>query len=446
MNYNIINITCSHENSDPHPPYQCDIISDVIIKALNNNYKLDKNKILTYIDKLFTNTYYRDISCVIFNKEKIKTLMNNIFEFMPMIFLEMCGKNNKIFSNMLRFPFYDTCYEHLNKNINLNNNNTVQMFLSIITVRLSSNYIINNDLLANFIIKHVNMTINVIIKLVTCKSDVLSQYIANIIDKSNEDFSFDDIILKSCSALPYSKAIIQSLVFKNFPITNDHLTRVILHCNSADSIDFMFELSGIKPTKIHYKHLLTATKEQEIDIDKRHTTIYKKVHVMLNTSYTMYRTGNVPSYTPEKMEVLIKHGFIPDIEDIHLSITSNKEIYNIERFGIALDEKFLKLCQENNFYPNYNFKCVDQNLYKLQELCLKKNLPKIKQLFNKNKIVPDNVCLENASKVPNNKGTLETLVNAGGIITKSCLISYADTIHDNQLTFLMQEYFKNDAK
>jgi len=448
MNYNIIKIFCNHGNYGATPPYQCDIICDSIIEAFNNKCKLDLDKLLEYLGKLFSGYNYRGSTCVNANKEKIKELINNIFEIMPTIFFEMHKERTNIFLQILRFPYYDTCYEHLNKNVislELNGKIIFNAFLNALESRMSSNYLINNDILANFIIKNVDMNFNVIERLITCKSEVLAQYIANIIDKSNDDFTKNDLLLKASSALPYSKPIIQSLVFKGCKITNNHVKRVISDC-SADSIDFILELSGIKATKIHYKYLLEARKDQETEIDKRDTTIQKKVHLMLNKSYTIYKSGFTKSYSPEKMEVLIKHGFIPDKDDINLSITSNKEIYNIERFGIVLDETFLKLCQEYKFYPNYNFKCIDQNLYQLQNLCSNKNLPKIKQFMKKNKVIPDSVCMENAAKVPNNKETLEILVNAGGIINKSCLLAYTNILYDNQLNFLMQEYFKSDTK
>jgi hypothetical protein len=228
-------------------------------------------------------------------------------------------------------------------------------------------------------------------------------------------------------------------------VTDDHISQIILYC-SDDSIDFIFELTGMKATKKHFNILLGAIKGQEILIDKYQTILVKKDIEMLNLLYTIYKDGNTQNYTPEKTEVLIKHGFVPDIIDINLSVLKGKEIYNIERFGIVLDEKFLKLCQENNFYPQYNFKCIDPNLYKLQELCLKKNLPQIKQFLKKNKVVPDSVCLENASTVPNNKETIQLLVDAGGIITKSCVLEYAKITPDNQLRFLLSQYFKNTDK
>ncbi len=451
MDYKNINtilmkkIYCAHEERLGAKPlkYDCDIICDLINEAIKNDIIIDRPKLASFLSNLFSASYTRELKCVIINKEKIKELMNNIFNAMPTFFVKLYTARSYILEYMLRFPYYDTCYENLN-GLKLNNEPEFNMLLLRFTQRLSSDYIINNNILANFLIKNVEMTNDVMTFLVKSKSDVLAQHIANIIDKSNETYT-DKVLFNACIALPYSKPIIQSLVLKNLKITNEHLKNVILLC-PADSIDFIFELSNIKATKEHFGHLGGATIQQKTIIDKRDAIFCKKELLMLNRRYTIYKEGIEKSYSPEKTEVLIKYGFIPDENTINQAIQHNKEIYNVERFGIVLDEKFLKLCQKYNFYPNYDFKCIDPKLYKLQELCLMRNPPKIRQYLKKNKITPDDVCMENASKVVNNKETIELLVNAGGVISKDSVLAYVNVSQDSQLKYLMTKYFENDNK
>ncbi len=451
MDYKNINdillkkIYCAHEERSGGIPrvYQCDIIIDLINEAIKNNVDINYDRLSSFISNLFSVSYTRELKCVITNKEKIKDLMNNIFNVMPKFFVKLYADRSYILEYMLRFPYYDTCYDNLNDS-KLNNEPNVNNLLNKITQRLSSNYIVNNDILANFVIKNIDMTNDVIQFLVKSKSDILAQHIANIIDKSSETYT-DKVLYNACLALPYSKPIIQSLVLKNLKITNEHLRSVIL-LRPADSIDFIFEISNVKATKEHFGILGGATIPQTTIVDKRDAIIVKKELVMLNRNYTIYKDGIEKSYSADKTEILIKHGFIPDEETINEAIQHNKEIYNVERFGIVLDEKFLKLCQTHSFYPKYDFKCIDSKLYGLQELCLTKNPPKIRQYLKKNKVKPDDVCMKNASKVANNKEIIELLVNAGGIITKDTVLAYVKISQDPQLKYLMLKYFENVDK
>ena len=431
---------CSHENYAAKSPYTCDSTINSITLAITNNIPINLQLLTKYFGDLFT--YYNSTnSCVVKNMENFKILINNIFATYPQIFSDFYDDNKQIFVNMLRYPIYDTCYEHLNTKMDIINL-VDKPFLDVFVKRLTSNYTDNNDILANFIIRNVNMTKDIITKLSACKSELLANCMAGIIDKSNESFT-DELLLNACSALPFTKQIVQSLVLRNVVITNEHIEHVIKHC-SADSIEFIFNLANVQATKQHFKNLVTSDIYKNESVYSRQTIIYNKVICTLDQNYDLYKKEYTSCYTIEKCLVLLNHGFVPEQDDIKLSIEKHVEIPMIEKFGVVFDETFLKLLQKNKFYPNYEFKCIAPELYELQRLCITRNLPKIRKHMKKyDKLVPDSVCMENASKVKSNGETIDLLINAGGIVTKECINSYSEIVNDHQLYSLLEGYFKN---
>jgi hypothetical protein len=309
--------------------------------------------------------------------------------------------------------------------------------------RVTSNYICDNDNLVNFVIKNTTMTKDIIKLLILCKNETMLNHIANIIDKSDDTYD-GDFIFNTLIVLPYSKQIIFSLITKGLKLTDKHFCFVLENC-SADSVEFIINLMNPIITKHHFKQLVSSNTQKYIMKGRDEVIIYNDKTCRLNNNYDLYSYKYESNYSKETMSILLNHGFVPDKNDILLSIKHKIEIPMIEKF-IDLDITFLGLCQENNFYPNYDFNCITSEMLELRKLCISKNLPKVRKFLKKHKIIPDNVCMEYASKIKGNDKTLALLVNEGGIITPKCFEMYANTINDPQLIIMANNLVSNTIK
>ncbi len=421
----------------------CNKMVDNIMMAMDNNSKINPTLLCNFIYGLFgaiNNNYSDPTKCAIINETKIINLLNNIFEKIPDIFKMLCDKIYMI-KELLQHPNYDSCYNYLN-NIPKLNSNTPSF--GIFIRRITSRYGCENDDLINFIITNTIITEEILKKLIICKNNIMAKYISNIIDKS--DYKFDNKDLSNaCSVLPFSKPIIYALNSKGLELNNKHIHYVIENC-STDSIEFIFNIVNPKITKNHFSTLVMSSIEKYTTYCSANTIIYSNGNVYrLNNEYDTYGYEDQSNYSKEKMSIFLNRGFIPDKNDILLSVQYKVEIPMIEKF-VNLDETFLKLCIDNNFYPKYNFNCISPELLELRSLCVSKNLPKIRNLLNKHKTVPDNICMEYASKVKGNDKALQLLINAGGIITPQCIKLYSSTINDAALNVMANSLIANTKK
>lgn len=432
---------------------RCSSYINLINEAFNNNIKVDVKYLCDYIEKLTdtaTKQYYRISSdtCMVQNSEKIKELLRNSFIHIPPFFDAI---KPSVMAELLSYPIYDSCYNEVNNLAEfLKFEESHPVFLKCVR-RLSSSYHCDsNNYVANFLIKNTKITANTITELCSCRNEMLANFIAGVLDKTNETFD-KDLLHIACSSLPFTKSIIQSLVFKNNKIQNNHIN-IVLEQGSADSIEFILDLAKSQGeviiTKEHYKTLINSRIPKNTDIDARHTLMSKGIVQKLNTNYELYLHMWDDNYTIEKMMILINYGFVPDKEDILLSVSYKKEIPMIDKFmdkiGEKLDNDFLKLCQGNNFYPKYNFNCISSELLELQALCSKKNLANLRSFLKKhNTLVPDNVCMENACGIIRNDKAIALLINAGGIINQKCLSIYLGILNDPQMTLLFNNFINN---
>lgn len=461
MDYANINVilqkgigTCNGRNGGNNHS-KCSNSVDLINNAINNNININVPLLCKYISDLMDVTSYRGYRygsyrdrCLIKNKDKIKVLFKNIFANYPTFFNEYYGVEVKIMDELLTYVDYDECYDSVDLPLPLKFDEKHPFFNAIIK-RLSSDYNSGTNHIPNFVIKNTNMTPEVITRLCSCKNEMLANFLSGIIDKTDAKFD-ESIMSNACLSLPFTKQIIQSLVSRNIEITNKDIINVLTNC-SAESIEFVFELASTQKqlviTKDHYVALLNSTTQKNDRNDTRYASLNNDGTVCkLNNDYEIYLKKLDDNYTVDKMSILLKYGFVLDKDDVLLSIRYKKEIPMIELFGVALDDNFLKLCQANNFYPKYNFKCISQELFELQSLCLVKNLPKIRAFLKKhNTVVPDSVCMENASSIIRNEKTLALLIGAGGIVTKKCLTNYMQIFRDPQMSLLLNDLFKNDV-
>lgn len=440
---------CAHyEKSGGRYKNYCDTAGDLIMEAFNNNFEINVDSMTKYLLELFKvlgnrwGDYDYGYDCLHHNSDKIKKVLNIIFERMPHIF----DKLIKIIPRMLLYPAYDSCYIHLNTNPDYK---VPQTHIKPFLTRLSSNYSENdkNDDLVKFIIKNIALTKNNIMDMCSCKNHHLTNYVASIIDKSEEEFD-SDIMHMAILNLPYTKQIIHSLLLKGIKITDSDVNDALIY-GSCESLEFVFNLvketGPLVITKEHFKTLITCKIFMDAEKATRQVEIHKDVLCKLNNNYEEFIKKEQCIYTIPKMTLLIDNGFVLDKDDVLLSVKHKREIPQLEKFGVVFDENFLKLCQEHQFYPKYNFKCVSTELYELQTLCLAKNVPKTRALLKKYpSLIPNGVCMVNACRIKNNEKMIELLVGAGGIVDKECLIAYNNLAQDKFMNALINNFIANN--
>lgn len=139
------------------------------------------------------------------------------------------------------------------------------------------------------------------------------------------------------------------------------------------------------------------------------------------------------------IDLLVSYGYKPDYDDVVLATKNNIKIKNIELFEIKLDEKFLELCAELNFYP-YKFTDIKPNVKCLEQACKKSgNLTAIKN-FVKGGLKPDISCLQAACKKRSNLATIRFLVGQGVTPDFACIRNCGETLGNKTLSFLLQLY------
>lgn len=425
--------------------------------AIENKQIINPVTLKKFLKKIFNFTpprsrYYNSNSRlnIITNREKYIPTITNIFKTYP----DICDEH--LIKNILHFPIYDDSIIHLNLNM---------ATMIMITQRLSSNYNINNNtILEKCIIKNIdlnNFDHSIIKHLCKCKSDTIAIFVANIIDKIQLD-NTTEVFNVVYNNLPYSKPIILSLINKGCIITNQHILDVI-HIGDIESIKFIMEIANsqnkLTLSKEYFNVLMSGSKTCNGNVNKcsiLDTYILdddndiecmcsgdcecippylELVVLQLDENYEYHTRVKYPLYDPKILELFVEYGYVIDKDDVMLSIKHKHEIPNIESY-VTLDEEFLRLCHDHNFYPNYDFKCIPKELLELQKLCNIKRLPSVRAHIKKHKIVPDSICMENACKIKNNDKIIQLLVDSGGVVTAKCFEEYGKAINDKSLNIM----------
>lgn len=117
-------------------------------------------------------------------------------------------------------------------------------------------------------------------------------------------------------------------------------------------------------------------------------------------------------------EMFIELGFIPNKNDIIISIKQNVHIDNIDRFGIEIDNDIIDVCVEYNFFPvSYEIPKIKQ----LEGMCKHEQLSAIKKYVKKYKLIPNEKCMVAGCKRKKNiNQVLSFLISKGGEFTNEC--------------------------
>lgn len=282
---------------------------------------------------------------------------------------------------------------------------------------------------------------------------------------------------------------------KNINIGNslDMLIENIIKHNDSNKIkiifDYAMEVNSIyiinkildskyKPTDEDFINLLISVRNKDepielikkcilngIEIKKEHIQIY--IQHIITSYYNSDSFYNIFTYLYDNGSTYVS---ISDILKCYAKISTvnlhNTINYLIDNINTITREDFILLCKESVFVKNtkkvqqyfddkeiqtiifeknlpYPIK-ITFNLNILRNECKKKNNIKQIQKILSDKIIPDEICLENACIIPNNTPVIKLLHETYKIpFNDNCIINFAHTMKQNQLLRYILGKFKN---
>ncbi|QKF93670.1 hypothetical protein QKU48_gp0212 [Fadolivirus algeromassiliense] len=375
---------------------------------------------LEYITKNGYQYYYHSNGlkhrCIAHNNDLISNALAFVFrDYFPEV---------GIFTELLKFNVYDTCYKNLLENAITKLPD--QYITAIVNERLKYSCNADDGELIKFLMDNIEYTSNTLKQLCMCRNEPLSHLVAGIISKSNDELP-DDLLDVACESLPYTKNIVLALINRGYKLTSDHLNIVCGKCD-IDAINFILQTGRFPVTKEHFQSIVTSKCfSKEIYDNKNKDTGYYR-HSTVQDPWVL-------GYSADKFELIVKYGYKPDYDDVLYSIKHKVEIPGIERFGIELDKTLLEKCWDVDFYPTYKFNCIEPEMVELQKLCKTKKMKDMRHLVKTHNLVPDRKCMENASCYKNNNQIYDYLANNGGKTTYKCLKNCAKELNNN--TFIV---------
>ncbi|ARF09696.1 hypothetical protein Indivirus_2_75 [Indivirus ILV1] len=421
---------CKHIDKWSHVQnYSCIAISTHIMSALNKNIALPINEIHKFYDYIVRScNYYNSDTCLKIDMSQKIPLLKKLFSLYP--------PSAPLLIKFLLYEKCDECIDSIPSDIL----DTDPYIYAIIEARLKytalSPSFENDMVLVNILLNKIQINTDRLKELVRCRSYNLATRIAAIIDKTNIPLT-NEILNEACKALPYSKAIISSLVSRGVSLNSDNLLSA---CHSADakSLNYIINTGKITITSSHLKEIIQSAR-YHLEFDRYKI---KNIKNAININDNMFLC-RVDGYSEEKLEVLIKNGYNITYDDVIFSIKYKKEIPGIDRFNIKLDKKLLELCWDVDFYPKtYKFDCISQNQMYLQELCNTRKTSEIKSLLkNDSSLIIDRKCMENVCSFAKNS-MYDFLIGKGGVPTIKCIKNVGKMIKNNALLLQVIDDFE----
>jgi hypothetical protein len=433
---NLLQTQCAHKDywgyHDGTKTYVCQNVCTCIAKAVDSGIMLDTKTINEFLSSLVhvgnnnTSYYYggnRNRTCLNLNGGILSNTIYSIFityDINDKVLSETITKLLKCIldPNLGISSEYDLCFKVLH-------NYDLSCIIDNIHERLIDFCDAWNDLdFCESIIHNVKMTDDVFNKLCCTRSTNMNRLIA----KYDRNVTQTHLYL-ACKCMPYSKELLVALCNRGLVLDAKCLDIVCADCD-INEISYIISAGKVPVEKRHFQSLVTST-------------LYTPRKDRKKYSYYDKNTEKKSGYTEEKMELLINSGFKPDYDDVCFAIKHSKQIPGLERFtDIKCDQKMLDLCWDYDFYPNYKFDCISENMIQLQKMCLNGcRKGDIQPFIKKNNIVPDRKCMENASAYKNNTACLEVLVAAGGRFNFNCLKRCIAEYKSNKtITYILQQY------
>lgn len=403
------------------PPF-CNTVCNYLSNYHKTGGKISQQTFDVFMKYISTNNCVCTGDCCHVNNNCIAKCRTELICTMTEL-LKYCIISLDNFNFLLKYPAFDQCYTNI-----INNDEYIK-----IIVRRKFKYSCflkyENIVLIDYVFQKCSMNSNSISILCKSRSYDVTKNLVTVIENFEGQLS-NDCMNNACKSLPYTKQIISALEKKGLQIKSEHLAIVCKYCN-IESIEYILQQTRLP---IDHNHFVAVLNAELPSAELPSYDFIKKV------------ARWVPKYEMEKMELLIKYGFVPTRNDIIYAIKLSKEIPNIDRFGIICDKEILELCWHYDFYPNYNFVDVTSEMISLQKLCLTEKKAEISKLIKEKKIFPDDKCMENACKFKNNITTYKALENFGGVTTFNCVKNCAKEFRNNNFLIYLMNSFENIYK
>jgi hypothetical protein len=341
---------------------------------------------------------------------------------------------------LVKFPCYDNCFVSMvfeNPKFNESGKLDFSILQSAVAKRFKDSHKTNDpddveNRLVDLLFEFTNIPNNTTTFLATYGLTCVRHYyfnnkLAQLLEKSDLCNDTDENTwLLLFKYLPYTMPIITMLMAKGWIISS----KCIEHCCKYTSVADIFkilELSNRIPiTKEHFNAVITAQSS-------------KVASYYYRSADDFAESGS--GYTPQKLELLITHGYKITYDDIVTSIKYKIVIPDIDRFGIVADKALLDMCYNNNFYPPYKFEGVDLNMITLQKLCLEGHIAPIRQFLNSHKtLVPDGICMRNICRNKRSVNILALLDKHNPIYTTECIKACSTYSHNPVLDHVIVKY------
>lgn len=419
--------TCKHTNRWGVQQYNCLDAAKLIDASFNLGIVLTSQIVNEFYKYISKDQYYYEKNCLQSVDKEFILVLKKLFALHP--------PPISLLTKLLEISKYDECYQHIPNGEFLNDIDT------IINSRLKYSSLFSNDdgILVTTILDKIQLDQKILKKLIGCRSKVLQLLLASIVDKTTIELT-QDMLDESCKILPLSEKVIISLISRGLSLNTDHLEIV---CKTGDikSIDFIIHTAKLNINNKHFNAVILS-KEYYVETD-----MYK-IRNMPDIIYkgSSFAIGYSDAYSEQKMELLIKNGYIVTYADLLFSIKHKKEIPGINRFPkIKLDTKALEACWDVDFYPkNYEFDCISKNQIHLQELCKTRKVAEIKKLLNSDStLVVDRKCMENSCNYASNAG-YDILRNKGGVPTIKCIKNISKMVKNNRMLLQVIDDFEQE--
>lgn len=426
------NKICNYDHND------CNLIIDRILTLIKNDY---------YIDTLFIHELLIYLTSTCNYSLRQRNIYNNCYTIISTqkfnYIIEIALNNDKNMNNIHKIIELISLY-----NFNINTE-TIDIIIKNYNINLEIDMInifkiiIMYNNLSIYIIDKINdkITINFCIKFINYINDnnyyKYKEKFINYSDISNYLSSiciyFNQILIKS-NIIPTNELFIVILkLFKtyNIIIENDKLinNKLLLIIKQLFKSGLNINESLLKYTCIFKNYEITKLLlENKIKPENENfNDLFKKEYDNFNLCYNI-------EYYKDKIKLIIdlfiEYAYMITYENILLATKYKFFINNIRGFHIKFDEKFFNICDNVNYYPNYN---VEYPITCLENACKKYNNIKVIKKLIKYGIFPNSTCLENACSITSNKNVILFLIKQNitpsiKCLEKLSLLKYEDEI------------------
>ena len=165
--------------------------------------------------------------------------------------------------------------------------------------------------------------------------------------------------------------------------------------------------------------------------------LFKLCHVYQNRE-RLNNTRNL--IITDIIDIFIYNGYQLTYDNLLKATSCSIVINNIEQFQFKLDNRFYDLCFDYNFYPSYYDQQNNLNIL-IKECKRAGNLTNIRKIILKDKISPNQECLENACLVKNNHSVIKFLIETCNLKPNNkCLQNIMLLNTSKPLTYFINSY------